>query len=586
MTELFPQRLLSSERDQLLPKGLSYEEFSIFPKQQLDGTKATSSAGISTSPNSIIEFVVPHEKDCFIDTRTTRLMGKVTVGISNTSGVTINSCNLNGFVLGSFYSQFFSMTTSVNDITLDHVEYLGILAKWLFQLTTDSQRRATNAAMWGLSIDSYGQSCTAAARIFGNYPYVGSNDSSMTATVVPVGNGGLVLQLPTATNTYQVFNFCLPVFGALGQDCKNLFPLWSGDVKLSLATDDPSNFVVMSGGIANCRTSVPQYGTWSATVVTTAANRIACVDMNSWVIWDMRFIGSKVRCSPDIMKRFFSKIINGKYAVRYTSYSYLSGRMPARLSGTVRLPITINRGKAKAILTLFNPDTSKVATVINANYPADEQILRRYSSVNPNLGDRTFVEISGRNYPRNGLNPSEYPSVVLDYNYRGIQALTDSPDYPFIPASNFMVIDYNGMSSTSANAGGIQPLATMVVGLGWRTHLFQHSGTATASNVPAMLLFSAMLPPTRLLGLSGYGGTTNPVLADSNCCSNDFFILFNLQDSTEESLSAGTKLYSTASFLNLNIARASVFPYIIDMFVAYEGIASFDAATAVAYVDM
>lgn len=558
-----PQEILPPVNVSIHP-GISYEQFEVLPTNQINGTEVVpglvaggAAPGTSTNANTEIQFQLGQYNNAFFDCRTMYFHGTAVVGLYNDGGATAanlpckNSC-LNGFVRGSFYSQFFRYASWANSsVPIDDITYIGILAKWLFQLTMNRTMRQCVAAMWGFTIDSMGNNgVIAGAGFFGSFPECGLVSGGGQPTTV---GGFAQFSLAALTYTLQQFNFCLPLIGALGIGNNGLYPCWTGPTRLSFFTDAFSNFTWMA------RSAYADGVQITATPLQTGL-----LTISSWVLKNCRIVGHIVKCSPEVMSKIISALPDPtQYVIRVTSYTMSTGVIPSGTGGVAQVLLNVRVYSAKFALVLFNPDYS----VVPATYSTFDQPFGALSSVCPNLFQGTFLNIQNERYPRTGFNPAFYPSQVMAENLKCLGAFTSANGIrPAIHPGNFQVIDNAGVAAYSR--------------YNWRTHLFKRDGAAVAG-VPNIPPLTAMQSPSLLLGLSGTYATAGiqACTVERFATSNDYYMMFELEGYSKPTYVSGTSLNSTSNYLNMNIVPAVAANYTVYFFIYFDMIISFSLQT-------
>lgn len=547
-----------------------------------------------------IQFYLPQLGNTFLDCATTYLLFSVVAQFFNPTANTIYANQCNGAVLGSFYSFFQRLTVYANSVNVtDDINELGIVACYYLKLTMSRQARDAMAWIMGFNPDPTLAVGLTGYRVKGPFPMCENRDHFVALNAVLTANGpgvSLGVGVTTTTRFNQEFHVAIPMIGSLGVNNPNMYYLGLGNTRISLFVDDPNNAFLLppqssatnwrpSGGAANTQEVHWQGG----------------LTLTGFWITRARFIGNILRLDDSVMQQVIQLMqpVNGQQLVtKCTSFGVSTQAIPRSQSGLTQLAMNIRRGSVKSILALFNnTGTCYSGTqTVNAFVTADgstagtnieiPNYFKKFGSINPGLGANTQLLINNINYPKLGLNPTQFPEETMAYILDGLHLLTSDDMKPSFQMSNWLVCDPNVLVYQRANVI-TDVVSTITVNDCWRTgSIINNNQTITTGPFSPQYdqcMLSRRTAPTFIpQDFSDMAGgnlaSINPFKGESFVCSNEFFLYFNLEDQPRPGMISGKNTMDGSNFLSLNLMSETSYTYTVYMICLFDALLVHDFA--------
>jgi len=547
-----------------------------------------------------IQFYLPQLGNTFLDCATTYLLFSVVAQFFNPTANTIYANQCNGAVLGSFYSFFQRLTVYANSVNVtDDINELGVVACYYLKLTMSRQARDSMAWLMGFNPDPTLAVGLTGYRVKGPFPMCENRDHFVALNAVPTLNGpgvSLGVGVTTTTRFNQEFHVAIPMIGSLGVNNPNMYYLGLGNTRISLFVDDPNNAFLLppqstatvwrpSAGNANT-----QENHWQGGLTLTAF----------WIT-RARFVGNILRLDDSVMQQVIQLMqpVNGQQLVtKCTSFGVSTQAIPRSQSGLTQLAMNIRRGSVKSILALFNnTGTCYSGTqTVNAFVTADgstaganieiPNYFKKFGSINPGLGANTQLLINNINYPKLGLNPTQFPEETMAYILDGLHLLTSDDMKPSFQMSNWLVCDPGVLVYQRANTI-TDVVSTITVNDCWRTgSIISTNQTVTtgpfSTQYDNCMLSRRTAPtfvPQDFSDMSGGNlSSVNPFKGESFVCSNEFFLYFNLEDQPRPGMISGKNTMDGSNFLSLNLMSETSYTYTVYMICLFDALLVHDFA--------
>lgn len=548
-----------------------------------------------------IQFYLPQLGNTFLDCATTYLLFSVVAQFFNPTANTIYANQCNGAVLGSFYSFFQRLTVYANSVNVtDDINELGIVASYYLKLTMSRQARDSMAWLMGFNPDPTLAVGLTGYRVKGPFPMCENRDHFVALNAVPTANGpgvSLGVGVTTTTRFNQEFHVAIPMIGSLGVNNPNMYYLGLGNTRISLFVDDPNNAFLLppqgtatlwrpSGAAANT-----QENHWQGGLTLTAF----------WIT-RARFVGNILRLDDSVMQQVIQLMqpVNGQQLVtKCTSFGVSTQAIPRSQSGLTQLAMNIRRGSVKSILALFNnTGTCYSGTqTVNAFVTADgstaganieiSNYFKKFGSINPGLGANTQLLINNVNYPKLGLNPTQFPEETMAYILDGLHLLTSDDMKPSFQMSNWLVCDPNVLVYQRANTITDPSTNTITVNDCWRTGSVISTNQTVSTGPFSPQYDNCMLSrrtaptfvPQDFSDLAGGNlASVNPFKGESFVCSNEFFLYFNLEDQPRPGMISGKNTMDGSNFLSLNLMSETSYTYTVYMICLFDALLVHDFA--------
>lgn len=557
-----------------------------------------------TTFGSEIQFYLPQLGNTFLDCATTYLLFSV-VGqfVNNTAGATIYANQCNGAVLGSFYSFFQRLTVYANSVNVtDDINELGIVASYYLKLTMSRQARDAMAWLMGFNPDPTLAVGLTGFRVKGPFPMCENRDVFQYINRVATANGpGITIGLPVAPaggRFNQAFHVAIPMIGSLGVNNPNMYYLGLGNTRISLFLDDPTNAFLLppAGTLTSWRPS-------GATANTREDADAGGLTLSNIWITRARFIGNILRLDDTVMQQVIQLMqpVNGQQLVtKCTSFGVSTQAMPRAQSGLTQLAMNIRRGSVKSILVTFNNTGTcynGTTETVNAFVTADgstnganieiQNFFKKYGSVNPGLGANTQLLINNVNYPKLGLNPTQFPEETMAYILDGLHLLTSDDMKPSFQMANWLVCDPNVLvyqrAATITNAAD----PAMTINDAWRTCTYINTQQSIAAGPFAAQYAGCQLSRQQINAFipqdfadmgGGSLGSLNPYKGESFVNSNEFFLYFNLEDQPRPGMISGKNTMDGSNFLSLNLITNTSYTYTVYMICLFDALLVHDFA--------
>ena len=549
-----------------------------------------------------IQFYLPQLGNTFLDCATTYLLFQISASFQASNNGVLYANLANGAVLGSFYSFFQRLTIYANSVNVtDDIWELGIVACYYLKLTMSKQAREAMSWIMGFNPDPFGSCALTTYRVKGPFPMCAEGDAlAQTYFAVDSATQRTNAQtgLPQAANGYFVQNFhvAIPMIGSLGVNNPNMYYLGLGNTRISLFVDNPINAFYLP----NYNTLTVYKPTATTPTVVSEVSNCGGLSLSSFAITRARFCGNVIRLDDSVMQQVIQLMqpVNGQQLVtKCTSFGVSTQVLPAGSSGMSQLAMNIRRGSVKSVLTLFN-NTSAIdvngtaKAFVTANGTGTTSIEKvtafgKYGSINPGLGANTLMLINNVNYPKLGLNPTQFPEDTLAYIYEGLELLNSDDMKPSILTANWLVADPGVLlQQTFTTAQGQGDLSTKI-NSSWRSGVVISSVQSLTAGVTSLDKYAfaqisthelkALIPQNILDGQGFYSGTS-PFGNEQYVSSNEFFLYFNLEDQPRPGMISGKNTMDGSNFLSLNIIAPTAYAYTVYFIVVYDALLVHDFA--------
>lgn len=565
-----------------------------------------------------IQFYLPQLPQTFLDTLSSYFCFHVTIslgsaGTASSVNDSIYNNNCNGAILGGFYSMFFRMTVYANSVNVtDDIYELGLTAIYFLRLTMTKTARASMAYMYGFQHDPSNCSALAAYRIAGPFPQISRSDGydyqytnpNWVFTGVPSDWEPGVPQCPkllsgnsytggsAATVLTQDFDIAIPVIGSLGVTNDNPYYLGLGNTRISLYTEDPSNFLLLppvwcrasmvfpNGDKAAFTAGTPDTPKQVTPVVANInSGGLTLISAGSFTITRARFEAMIIRLDNSVWSELQQAImsVNGPRLVsKVTSFTTTTQQFANDASGLQQPQMQIRRGSVKSVLITFNNTGTSTATSMtegpgipnNTTGAAFAEELpnyfKKYGSINPGLTANTNLSVNNVYYPKQGLDPTNYPSETMAYIMDCINMFNTSSTKPSISMQNWLVCDPNILVNNQVNQ-----ISSM-----WRSGAIlnqpQFGNPGTVTNASACYNRSPWFVET-LISLEKLTMEWNTG-EDAEIKSNDFFLYFSLEDQPRPGMISGKSTMDGSNYLNAPLLYKTSYAYNVNFIAAFDAL--------------
>lgn len=546
-----------------------------------------------------IQFYLPQLGNTFLDCATSYLLFSVCAQFTNSGANTIFANQCNGAIVGSFYSFFQRLTVYANSVNVtDDINELGIVAAYYLKLTMSRQARDAMAWLMGFNPDPTLAVGLTGYRVKGPFPMCENRDQFITYNESSaVAGQTLGIGVASGERFNQEFHIAIPMIGSLGVNNPNMYYLGLGNTRISLFMDDPTNAFILPPQ------SLASY--WKGTANNALANEIQYMGGLSLVsIWvtRARFIGNILRLDDSVMQQVIQLMqpVNGQQLVtKCTSFGVSTQAMPRSQSGLTQLAMNIRRGSVKSILVTFNntgtcyngtENVNAFCTSSGSTSTANTEIssyFKKYGSINPGLGANTQLLINNVNYPKLGLNPTQFPEETMAYILDGLHLLTSDDMKPSFQMANWLVCDPNVLIYQRANLPANSSDNTITVNDSWRSAVILSANQSVITGPFSPQYNSCSLSrrpaqtfvPQNFLDLAGgAANSANPFGGESFVSSNEFFLYFNLEDQPRPGMISGKNTMDGSNFLSLNLITNTSYTYTVYMICLFDALLVHDFA--------
>lgn len=526
-----------------------------------------------TPAGTEIQFYINQLTNTFWDCSSAYLLLTCVVQLGNRSGnlLTVYGNDCNGSVLGSFYSLIQRMTVFAGTVNqTDDIQEVGIIAAYYLRLTMTKQARDGMAFLLGFTPDFEVNGGLCQYRLKGTFPMVADGDAAVGNQLIagPPVLGVYGQALANNQNQNQVFQVAIPLIGSLGLNNPSMYYLGLGQTKLSIYTDSPANFLHFP----------PAYQVTTAVAVNGAPSVNATQNVGGLIIVNgdqfridrARLIANIIRLDDSVMQKVIALMqpVNGAQLVtKCSSFNIQTQQLQAGVSNIQMINMNIRRGSIKSILVTFNPNG--VSTLGQANEIGN--YFKKYGSINPGLGANTMLQIENVNYPKLGLNPTQFPADTYAYILENLGLLDNDNIKPSINMQNWLVADPNVIVNFGSAAGTNnipQGTFTYNIATHWRSGSIV---SAFGGAHGASWWLSTYMPTDAILE---DGAIANPSQSGRDCFvnSNDFFLYFNLEDQPRPGMISGKNTQNGSNTLVLNLMTPTTYVYTIYMIALFDAL--------------
>lgn len=585
-TEVALPQVLLPFKPKLITPGIVQEVMCVYPSDVIPNP---------TQPGTEIQLFLPQYLNTFLDPSSSMLIVQCSAVFTGSNNHTFTSL-FNGAWKGSFYSLFQRMQVLANSVNVtDNINEVGVLMMWLLKLSMSNQAR--NAMSWilGFSSDWNRHAGTMGYRIKGPFPYVQDNDA--TYAVVPqftwdAGNnytwplmsGNVVV---ANTQFSQSFMFALPVPGSLGFNNPNLYYMGHGNTRISLYTDDPNQFFALPPQVGYNVPGLTGVTTSTTATFTTRRQIGGGLTLSTFRVNSVRFEANIIRLSDGIMADVLSlvqPIMRNQWVTKCLSFETTTQTMPQGSSGMTQISYNSRLGSVKAVLVVHVPTgpCNNYGAVTSDGTAGGTNLelvnfLGKWNGVNPGLGPNTLFQINNVNYPKIGLNPTQYPNETWAYILDALNLFVTPDLKPAIHMSNWLVADpnacaYNPGTSTSSTTGSAttQFWRCCPVLSGYQSLVLNATNFAGATYSKSLPVGDFFMPRDCPLLTQVSPASPNAAAA------NEFFMYFNFEDQPRPGMISGKNTYDGSNLYFMYLITVTSYAYTIYMFTFFDELLCFD----------
>lgn len=551
-----------------------------------------------------IQFYLPQLGNTFLDCSTAYLLFNINVQFQNVSGGTIYANQANGAVIGSFYSFFQRLTVYANSVNVtDDIWELGLIACYYLKLTMSKQARECMSYLMGFNPDPYASVGLTGYRVKGVFPMSAEGDAlAIVSNTNLANNFGYQTGLASANNAFfiQQFHVAIPMIGSLGVNNPNMYYLGLGNTRISLFVDNPTTAFFLPAGMTSQNFRITSAAT--PPVAASEINNAGGLALTSFNITRARFIGNIIRLDDTVMNQVIQLMqpVNGQQLVtKCTSFGVSTQSLPSQISGTVQVAMNIRRGSVKSVLCLFNNtgalNTASQSSLLpfvtaNGTGASIETVnpFSKYGSINPGLGANTLLLINNVNYPKLGLNPTQFPAETFSYILEGLELLTSDDMKPSIIMQNWLVADPAIVLFGALQAVQTQNDTTNRTTSAWRAGTYVNGFQQLNAGLTSLGLYAntqisrsalnAFIPQHWIDAAGGWNNSVDPFGNEPYTSANEFFLYFSLEDQPRPGMISGKNTMDGSNFLNLNIITPTGYAYTVYFIAVYDALLVHDFA--------
>lgn len=338
-----------------------------------------------------------------------------------------------------------------------------------------------------------------------------------------------------------------------------------------------ATFTTQSGAVpsvANNNTNTLPPGAWRRGQVSVCSFTIV-----NWTIQRAKFVGNIIRLDESVWRNLLGMIrnVNGdKIVSKVTTFVSSTVTLPQGSAGMLNPQFNVRRGSVKHVLTAFNPVGAAAAsasyftdlaqtktngtTIWNRELAAGTitswnieiaNWFGKVGSINPGCGANTFLSVNNQNYPKLGLNPTEYPMETFSYIMDCLNQLNSSNMKPTIHFQNWLAADPSIVTDTRLWRSGVIIGALQQIPDNTSTNTPDTDRLASAS----IWWLWTMISPDR------FNVTWNNLGMETTVFSNDFFLFFDLEDAPRPGMLSGKSTMDGSNYMNLNLIAPTSYNY-------------------------
>lgn len=594
-TKALPASLMPEKPKTILP-GIIQQQIQVIQSNALNQP---------TLGGATIDWYLPQLPNTFLDCASAMFVLHVSAQFSMQNGYGANQYNfahnINGCILGSFYSLFQRFTVYANSVNVtDDIWELGIVGYRILNVSMTKDAKEAMAWILGFDTDIFANGL-AGYRIRGSFPMMADGDSVVLLNGA-AGTGafqGLAIGGGAGPFFFtQQFNIAIPVPGSVGINNPGMYYMGLGNTRISLITETPANFLLLPATAtaigANTALQYTQYVPTFAQVPanpatsTVAENVLVTCNVGgfqlvAWNITRCRIEANTVTVPSDILNEILTMAGAPQLISKTTNFTVSTQPLQQGTSGLQNLQVNNRKGSMRAVMFLFNNQGACTGqpAFVTANTGVEYQnFFNKYGSINPGAGPNTLLSVNNTNYPKIGLNPTQYPCETWSYILESLGLLVTDSIKPTTCMQNWLVADpsviayqLNSFTPATGPGTGLSGATTNF----WRSGLITNGsagGIAGSQVAPAIAgpAAAALGVPNNLCALSAWwpwcfqsywewfdiqcvtGGPKIPF-------SNDFFLYFNLEDTPRPGLISGKNTMDGSNYLNLNLVAPTSYRY-------------------------
>lgn len=571
-----PQTLIPQKTKVIVP-GIVQEQIQVIQQNTIPSP---------TPAGTEIQIYLPQLINTFLDCQSAYLVFHVITQWNFTAGYgagfPATSNDLNGALIGSFYSIFYRLTVYANSVNVtDDIIEVGIIAARLLQLTMTRTARDGMAWLLGFNASPFCNSGLLGYKVRGQFPYgadgdnlaLMNNSTSVGANYILGSGSALGNGLAGAGIINQQYDFAVPMLGSLGINNPNMYYMGLGNTRISLFTENPNNIFFLPPAFTTSRALAMAPGGVGGPSVQQSI-RVGGYALAVFAVTRVRFEANIVRLDQGIMGEISGMLTStgGSIVNRCISFQTTTQQIQLGSSGTQQPSLNLRRGCMKSVLTCFNNTGNSTSTLGGLNGANPEvNVFNKYGSINPGLGANTMLLINNVSYPKLGLNPTQFPSETFAYILDGLGLFSSDSAKPDIPFQNWLCADPAVISS---GMGTLCPTGTADLSAGstsfWRSGAFQQGigvgaamTWASTTNLNGQNNVVQTNPSYFWAQAPQYLMSSAAMLGSgfTYCLSNDFFLYFSLEDTPRPGLLSGKNTMDGSNYLNIPLVATTSYTY-------------------------
>lgn len=368
------------------------------------------------------------------------------------------------------------------------------------------------------------------------YELIHDDDGGQSwAYLARVGEGNAAVTYNAVPFNHE-FDLCLPLLGILGSNNEKLYPCMY-----------PTQIRLITESLGNILNLPTQF-----------------IDVTQ-TITSMEFCCNYLRLDSGAMATILSSLpMPGVMPMRCTSFVHSSSSLPRGTQGSAQVLVSTRRASMKALFMGFSSNGHNLddnnAPALRLGFGAKNQRTTftegtKFNSINPSLGQNTYLTVNGVFYPQQMLNPVSKPLDCLQQFLQTLNMTQSSTLRPSIRLHDYLRIDYGGRGSQFYN-----PPA--VVDRSESAYDQNHTSNVAAANVIQSVYDN--LPLSGIL---------------PNIGRNQFYLAIDTEHFGKRGFLSGVSTLGGSVFMNLNIAHPLAADYIFRMFNFHDIMLAFNMGT-------
>lgn len=355
-------------------------------------------------------------------------------------------------------------------------------------------------------------------------------------------SSNVAVSVPAANRTWQHdFDLALPLIGILGANNDKLFPCIY-PTQIRLITEQITNILNISNELIN-----PQL-----------------------TISNCEFVCNYLRLDSGAMSTVLSSLpMPGIIPMRCTSFVHSSTLLPQNTSGAAQVLVSTRRASMKALFIGFASQLNGQAIPAGGLSSAELAVGAghytegpKFNSINPNLGQNTYLTVNGVFYPQQMLNPMNKPADCLQQFLTTLNMTQSSTLRPNIEYANYIRCDFASKQNTLYNLPALYSKTPIT--------------STSVVRAPAVALADAN-------GESNYFGSLVNDLVDVSTLQwvgrNQFYLAIDTEHFGKRGFLSGVSTLGGSVFMNFNIEQPLTTDYIVRMYNFHDVMLAFNMQT-------